>query len=239
MNNVPQKVIVPGQVLRLNCAVTSHYGFSAPSTLTCGQFVGPRPDNMLSSVTPGGPLACDFSPSTVTPPVDGSVRTTLTVRVPPDVEYGSYDYGFDVQSPGAQEFTPGAWPLNLVVEHPPTVERPYFTVDCGNRVLSVLVGGGYSDLACLVSVPPDFGGGLVIDLGALQPYSEHVHYQTNIREINVGPAGGTAEFRVMATATHGDAVGSYTLYLRVRNQDGATRHVFFDLQVEITERVYS
>ena len=124
-NNAPPLPVGRGQTLNIGCTVISHNGFSAPSTLTCGQ-----PGNsagMSTDVVPG-PIPCSFNPSVVTPPPDGVARSTLTIQIPPDLPYGWYDMGFKVDSPGASLFMPPVKPLNL------DVARPDFSADCGTRM---------------------------------------------------------------------------------------------------------
>lgn len=232
MNNSEIKVVLRGQTFRMSCTVTSKFGFSAPSTLSCGEMMVGRPPRAEFWVEPG-PLPCSFSPGTVTPPPDGSVRSTLTIQVPPEVELTHYDYAFRVDSPDADSHAfPNQYPLNLFVD------RPYFTADCGTGTLS-FVEGSSAHLVCRMSVPRGFGDGIEILLGGINPYpSGHVSISTDVTQVAPSPAGGTYQFVVTATSDLMGA-GSYTIPLQMRSLSGLShRSVPIELRIEIADYVH-
>jgi hypothetical protein len=79
------------------CTVTSEYGFSGTVDLTC-------------SGEPAG-ITCGFVPSLVTPPVDGSADSTLTLTV--DIGQATGNYPFDVV--GTSGATTRTSPMNVLV----------------------------------------------------------------------------------------------------------------------------
>jgi len=75
----PSSLVIPPDSFDISSAtVTSTGGFSDAVTLAC--------DGLPNGVT------CDFGPDPITPPPSGSVTSTLTVTVGPDVPDGSYDF---------------------------------------------------------------------------------------------------------------------------------------------------
>lgn len=225
MNNAPPKILRRGETVSMNCTVTSRLGFSAPSTLSCGLSANRAP---IPTDTVPGVIACSFNPPTVTPPPNGTASSTLTLQVPPDTPYDYYDYGFRVDSPGAQLSMPPVWPLNL------HVERPAFSAECGSGTLSLIRGEDWANLSCRVTVPAGFDDGVEIIPGSLQsPDPSHIEYRTSVPSFHFGPEGGTQELLFSARAyTLGSGKSSLTLALR--NSSGkSVRGAYVPLSIEI------
>jgi YD repeat-containing protein len=97
------------------CTVSSLNGFSSPVALSCG--------DTLSG------MGCSFNPSTITPPANGAVNSTLTVNVSSSVPSGTYAF----QAIGSGGGYNRSFTLRLGVTD--------FAVACSPSSLTAIAGG--------------------------------------------------------------------------------------------------
>ncbi|HEX2641897.1 MAG TPA: hypothetical protein VHU81_02815, partial [Thermoanaerobaculia bacterium] len=114
----------------VTCTVTSFDGFSSAVAFSC------------SAMPTGG--SCAFSPSSVTPPADGTASTTVTISATGTAAAGTSTIKVDGKV-GTLTRTAG---VSLTISSSP----PDFTVSCGTSSISVQQGGSVTRVCTIASV---------------------------------------------------------------------------------------